>query len=509
VESPPIIPAPSALADLSKSWLLSALRFLTLVFGYALVSWIGQGFAYLPPGNISAFFPASGVALAGILTWGPGIAPAIWFGSLLGNSRLLLAGDQSTVGWTCSAVIGVGAVLQALVGASLFRRATGAVSPFGSSRDAAGFVAIPAIGASLIGPTLGVGSLVLFDYVSLAGASELWLTWWLGEATGVILAAPLLLAWGFGGRFQPTWGHAAEGLLLAAMPVAIGRAIVLTGYPLEYLYLPTLTWAAFRFGPRGATTLTTLVAGVAIATTMQGFGSFFELSPNLALLLLQSFLGTAGIMTLLLVGVIAQRDAAEKALAYANMCLEARVRLRTQELAALNGRLRRIAESDGLTGVTNRRSFDVALEAEWRRCGRNGLPLAVILMDIDHFKAFNDNYGHQAGDDCLRRVAEVLANSLQRSGELLARYGGEEFVALLPGSDLETAAQIAERLRRRVAGSAIPHGYSTTGATVSLSAGVSAIVPTADGAWDALVSAADGALYAAKRAGRNCVSQAR
>jgi diguanylate cyclase (GGDEF)-like protein len=246
-----------------------------------------------------------------------------------------------------------------------------------------------------------------------------------------------------------------------------------------------------------------------MVTTVQGYGSFHASTLNASLLLLQAFLSTAGVTTLLLLGVIAQRDAADKALAYANECLEARVRLRTHELAALNIRLRRIAESDGLTGVTNRRSFDAALEAEWRRSARFGVPLAVVLMDIDHFKAFNDNYGHQAGDECLRKVAEALAGCLMRSGEVLARYGGEEFVALLPGTDLDLAVRIAERLRRHVTECSIPHTYSSTGPVLSLSAGVAAAVPVAEASAEELLAAADAALYAAKRAGRNCVSPAR
>jgi diguanylate cyclase (GGDEF)-like protein len=129
-------------------------------------------------------------------------------------------------------------------------------------------------------------------------------------------------------------------------------------------------------------------------------------------------------------------------------------------------------------------------------------------MDVDSFKAFNDNYGHQAGDDCLCRVAEVLDAGLLRSGEVLARYGGEEFVALLPATDRDAAAHTAERLRLRVAEAAIPHGFSSAGTTVSLSAGVAAVIPSAGGAPEKLLAAADAALYAAKRAGRNRVSVA-
>jgi diguanylate cyclase (GGDEF)-like protein len=165
-----------------------------------------------------------------------------------------------------------------------------------------------------------------------------------------------------------------------------------------------------------------------------------------------------------------------------------------------------MAAFDGLTGVANRRHFDEALEQEWRRCGRTGTPLAVVLFDVDHFKTFNDHYGHQAGDDCLRRVGQALAAGMQRGGELLARYGGEEFAAVLPGADLTEAQHTAERLRRLVSDCAIPHERSATARVVTVSAGVAAAVPAKDGLAELLVAAADAALYQAKNEGRNRVA---
>jgi diguanylate cyclase (GGDEF)-like protein len=402
-------------------------------------------------------------------------------------------------------MIGTGAALQAVVGAGLFRQTTGMIDPFARARDAAAFVAI-ALGGCLINATVSTASLTLGGYVAWPDVGETWLTWWLGDASGVLVVAPLLLAWA--GGPPPLRANRLPGLVvLLALPFAVGHAVARTGYPLEYLYLPPLTWAAFRFGPRGATVLTALTAGVAIATTVQGLGAFRGPTPNESLMLLQAFAGTVAASTLLLVGVIAQRDTAERELAAAIGSLEARVRLRTQELAAANTRLQRIAGVDPLTGVANRRQFDETLRREWRRCGRAGVPLAVILMDIDHFKKFNDAYGHLAGDECLRRVAEALAGGLQRSGELLARYGGEEFVALLPGATADDGLRTAERLRQRVAAAAIPHQHSPTQA-VTLSGGVAAVVPVGPESPLPLLAAADGALYEAKRAGRNCVRRA-
>jgi diguanylate cyclase (GGDEF)-like protein/PAS domain S-box-containing protein len=178
-------------------------------------------------------------------------------------------------------------------------------------------------------------------------------------------------------------------------------------------------------------------------------------------------------------------------------------------LSALNRRLEALAHMDGLTGITNRRAFDEALDAEFRRSVRTGMPLSLLLIDVDHFKAFNDTYGHPEGDDCLKAVAKVLTAALNRPGDLAARYGGEEFAAILPDTDAEGAMTIAESIRAAVRGLGIRHDGSQT-MVVTASIGVSAF--TADGAVgsvETLVQEADNALYAAKAAGRDRVVMGR
>ncbi len=170
---------------------------------------------------------------------------------------------------------------------------------------------------------------------------------------------------------------------------------------------------------------------------------------------------------------------------------------------------RRLSLTDGLTGVANRRHFDQRVEEEVGRARRSSDNLAIILCDIDYFKQYNDHYGHTAGDQCLRRVADGLQNQLRRSGELLARYGGEEFVVVLPGADSHQGAVVAERLRRGVEAMAIAHEISEAADYVTISCGVSSLrfdPGNADIDGFYLLSQADKALYAAKEAGRNRVT---
>jgi diguanylate cyclase (GGDEF)-like protein len=181
---------------------------------------------------------------------------------------------------------------------------------------------------------------------------------------------------------------------------------------------------------------------------------------------------------------------------------------RARALSAANVQLEQISNFDSLTGVHNRRSFDATLEDEWRRAVRLGAPLSLMILDLDRFKEFNDLYGHPSGDECLRRVAHLLRDSLQRVSDLVARYGGEEFVVILPNTWLSGASDLAERIRAGVQGLAIMHGAATEGGVVTVSLGIACIVPTSGSGPKALVEAADAALYRAKREGRNRVRSA-
>jgi diguanylate cyclase (GGDEF)-like protein len=164
-----------------------------------------------------------------------------------------------------------------------------------------------------------------------------------------------------------------------------------------------------------------------------------------------------------------------------------------------------LATTDPLTGLANRRHLDATLEAEWGRCRETGRPLAVIMIDIDHFKAFNDAVGHLAGDACLERVASGLRDACRCPGAVLGRWGGEEFLAVLPDTDLAVAVATAERMIQAIRETHLPCATPEAGGFVTVSAGASAAVPDDDGSIQTLLHRADRGLYTAKRAGRDRV----
>jgi diguanylate cyclase (GGDEF)-like protein len=192
----------------------------------------------------------------------------------------------------------------------------------------------------------------------------------------------------------------------------------------------------------------------------------------------------------------------DNALVYAS--LEQKVAARTEELAMANERLEQLSITDSLTGMANRRRFDMVLDAEWRRSQRLGEPIGLAMVDIDRFKLYNDHNGHAAGDKCLHRVAIQLASNI-RAKDLAARYGGEEFAIVMPATDIHRGVARAERLRQAVIALAEPHDQVAEG-IVTVSIGVAAMIPSSADTLEALVESADAELYRAKRAGRNRVS---
>jgi diguanylate cyclase (GGDEF)-like protein len=176
---------------------------------------------------------------------------------------------------------------------------------------------------------------------------------------------------------------------------------------------------------------------------------------------------------------------------------------REDELRTTNGKLERLAQRDDLTGLANRRAFDAQLSAAWRISTATAKPVALLMIDVDHFKQFNDNYGHLEGDACLRAVADVLAAGVRKDGALVSRFGGEEFVVLMPDATVDEAVTLAERLRAAVEKLEMA---ALKARHVTISIGVASLVAAGSDGATSLIEAADDALYTAKQHGRNRVA---
>lgn len=180
-----------------------------------------------------------------------------------------------------------------------------------------------------------------------------------------------------------------------------------------------------------------------------------------------------------------------------------------QQLVALNIELQRISNIDGLTGLSNRRLLDEYLLTEWRRATREQTSIAIVMIDVDEFKKYNDTQGHLAGDEVLRKVAGILTQSIDRPSDLAARFGGEEFILVLPNTNSEGAQFVAEKIRTSLEGLKINHQSATSSSYVTISAGVASVIPDKNDTSSSLIALADEALYVAKSEGRNkvCIKQ--
>ena len=262
--------------------------------------------------------------------------------------------------------------------------------------------------------------------------------------------------------------------------------------PMAFVVYPILLLVGTRLGLSGAVIAINLLALFATASTLHGSGPFSLIAPGhvvTRVILVQIYLALSMVMLLPVSVARVRRLTTERQLSRAWRKMEA------------------LASADGLTGVANRRRFDAVLDEEWRRALREHKPLALLMVDADYFKAFNDNYGHVAGDACLRSIAGAISRVPQRAGDLVARYGGEEFAVLLPGIDAVSASEVAEQVRDGVRLLDLPHKFSAT-QRVTVSVGCSAMVPSAGLPPEVLIEASDRALYRAKQAGRDRVEMA-
>jgi diguanylate cyclase (GGDEF)-like protein len=450
---------------------LPEIALLTVV--YVVAAKLGLRLAFVHA-SATAVWPATGIALAALVLRGLGLWPAVLLGAFVVN--------VSTAGSVATSVgIAAGNTLEAVVGAYLVERYARGRHAFDRAPDVFRYAALAALGSTLVSASVGVASLRLGGFLDPARTGTVWLTWWLGNTVSDLLLAPVIVLWFT--HSHPRWS-ARQRLEAAAMALAVVLAGifswggVLSGgwrhYPLNFLCVPVLLWPAFRLGQRESATNALLLAAIAIAGTLRGFGPFARDSPNDALLLLQSFVGVVSFTVVAVGAVVAERR-------------------------RLEVRLLHLADHDPLTHLFSRRRLNEELQLTLAQSLRYGTRGALLFIDLDDFKSVNDALGHRAADRVLAELAHRIRGRLRHS-DLVARMGGDEFAMLLPHTDSVQAQALASQLLEALRSTPIRLG-GPRGA-ISASIGI-ALYPEHGTTADELLAHADQAMYQAKGRGGN------
>ncbi|MBJ7899246.1 MAG: diguanylate cyclase [Cyanobacteria bacterium RI_101] len=363
--------------------------------------------------------------------------------------------------------------------------------------------------APLSSAILGAGALAITGVIHQDKILFSLITWWLANALANLVFSPILIL----PRFRTGFKISHKKLEFAVLILAVLTVSYLTfikNYPIAYLYLPLVLLSVFLFGGLAANLVVAWVTMVALGATAKGYGVFVQVFQTHPLIFLQSFTGILSLTALVFTALTQEREAAQNALKKMIESLENQVECQTcelvtarQRLEIANQELEKLANTDPLTQVANRRCFDRVLEGEWRRLLRESQPLSLLMLDVDHFKAYNDFYGHPEGDKCLTQVAQALTRITHRYGDCVARYGGEEFTVLLPNTNLAGAVQVAENIGQIIEELGIRHEASPIQPTLTVSVGVASLIPSFSDSPQTLVEQADQALYQAKAQGRN------
>ena len=441
-------------------------RILLLAVVYFIAGKLGLRLAFLNP-SASAVWPPTGIALAALLVLGYEVWPGVFVGAFLVN--ITTAGSVAT-----SAGIAAGNTLEALAGCYLVNRFAHGDKAFSRAQDVFKFSALAGLVSPAVSATFGVATLALGGLATRSASGSIWSTWWLGDAGGALLVAPLLVLWLREPPLRWTGARVLELLALIIGILFIGQSVFggllppsARNYPLEFLCIPFLIWAAFRFSPRETATAAFMIAAIAISGTLAGYGPFVKGTMNESLILLQVYVGISAVTGLTLAALVAERREIEE-------------------------KLQHLAASDPLTGLANYRRFTEVLAEEVKRSQRTGRPFAVLLLDLDGMKGINDHHGHLVGNRALNRLSQALLSCL-RNIDTAARFGGDEFAMLLIDTDGPAAQQVAAR---------ILNGLATDSEEPRLAAAIGISAFPSDGETiEGLLESADRALYKMKRSG--------
>jgi diguanylate cyclase (GGDEF)-like protein len=421
------------------------------------------------------------------------LAPRRWWAAFLAAGFLasILAHGMFHIPLALSLIYSTASAVEVLVAATLLRARDSYRPSLVHWRTLRRFLLYAVVVAPLC------WALVVEALRTLAGEAptrhQIW-NWTVGDALGIAWMTPAVLAIEkdeLVSLLKPERRVETIGLLLG-LTLFAALLFAQSRYSLAFLLVPAFLLVVIRLRSSGSAIGVFLVAIPAALLTVAGRGSFSASqtgSLTYGILLLQCFLCVLLVVVYAVSAALAERDRLQRDI------IEA---YRQADL---------MAGLDHMTGLANRRTFDKELSREWRRAVRERGSLSLLMVDIDFFKRYNDHYGHPAGDECLRAIASLLARTMVRSNDLAARYGGEEFAIILPGSNLDGALMIAERLRDAIAHANLRHEGSSRG-TVTVSIGVASVLPTRTMEESQLIQAADTALYLAKRNGRNQVTVA-
>ena len=421
--------------------------------------------------SVTSIWPPTGLALAAVFLWGYRMWPAVAAGALLAN--ITTAGPLGS-----DAAIAAGNTLEALVGVFLLRRVAGFQPSLERVRDVVSLVFYAGLLSTVISATVGVTSLWTAGLVPAGQVLATWRVWWLGDMGGDLVVAPALLIFASRPALERRSWIRVEAAALAA--VLIGGTVIAFSNRVSFAYvvIPILLCVALRFRQPGTALAGLIVSAVAVWMTAHGKGPFIGGSSDAELLRAQLFVAVATVTALVASALTTERRRAE-------------------------GRLRVLADHDAVTGVFNRRRFTEELErwiAYSRRYGGQG---ALLIIDVDHFKAINDTFGHAIGDQALARVGALLRERIRHT-DIVGRLGGDEFAVLLPRADQQQAAALAaallDKLRRQGAVTGLARSMRIT-----ISIGIAHFGPGL--ALDPLhvLRNADLAMYHAKDAGRDRV----
>jgi diguanylate cyclase (GGDEF)-like protein len=470
------------------SWTGAALLRLTLIFVFAILcSWLGIVLSRQSEG-VATIWLSNGLIFGLLITQPKRRWLAYFLAGLAADTFAdLIYGDPFRT------AIGVSLANSVEVVTSCFLLTLWFDSPLDLSkrRSLIGFLLISVLGATAIASAFGAWWTVL-----LVGGSPWWQmfrTWYLGDMLGMALLAPMVIMVqrpAFFSMFERR--HLLHTVLVLSASVVV-TALVFTDSrdPMFFFMFPVFLLAAFRLGMPGTVVNILIVTLMAIGFTVKGYGPLMLIAGEPMLLhriVVAQLFAAVAIFTMFPVAALLEEKEALK-----------------NSLAASEVRFRNLAHVDELTGLPNRRAFNLRFEHAWSEAFASNKPLGLVILDADHFKQYNDDIGHPGGDACLRAIAQVLAGNVDAAEGFAARIGGEEFAVILSDTTQVRAREVAENIRRSVADLALPHSSSLCGVQ-TVSVGVATRVPLSGQPSIDMMRLADQALYAAKRAGRNQVA---